>query len=181
MPAPLHATDETFLFTTPTGRPIDEERFVEKHWHRAIRATGIRPRKFTRHTFISAALSKEANLKWVARYCGTSVEMIDEHYGKWLGDDGGQLAILATHRPGLGGATFGETFRGAPENVEQARGGRFEPGSGDEERPTETPPTTRTSGDENAEGPESAEPEKALDDQAPTRKKGNGSRSEPER
>src|SRR5205823_12874290 len=56
----------------------------------------IRPRKFTRHTFISAALSKEANLKWVARYCGTSVEMIDEHYGKWLGDDGGQLAILAT-------------------------------------------------------------------------------------
>ena len=96
MPAPLHATDETFLFTTPTGRSIDEERFVEKHWHRAIRATGIRPRKFTRHTFISAALSKEANLKWVARYCGTSVEMIDEHYGKWLGDDGGQLAILAT-------------------------------------------------------------------------------------
>jgi len=52
MPAPLHATDETFLFTTPTGRPIDEERFVEKHWHRAIRATGIRPRKFTWHTFI---------------------------------------------------------------------------------------------------------------------------------
>ena len=89
-PAPLHATDETILFTTPTGRPIDEERFVEKHWHRAIRATGIRPRKFyaTRHTFISAALSKGASLKWVARYCGTSVEMIDEHYGKGLGDDG---------------------------------------------------------------------------------------------
>src|SRR5262249_6769897 len=59
--------------------------------------TSIRPRKFyaTRHTFISVALSKGANLKWVARYCGTSVEMIDEHYGKWLGDDGGQLAILA--------------------------------------------------------------------------------------
>jgi integrase len=68
MPAPLHATDETFLFTTPTGRPIDEERFVEKHWHRAIRATRIRPRKFqaTRHTFISVALNKGANFKCVS-------------------------------------------------------------------------------------------------------------------
>jgi integrase len=103
MSAPLHATDETCVFTTPTGRPIDEERFVEKHWHRAIRATGIRPRKFyaTRHAFISVALTKGANLKWVARYCGTSVEMVDEHYGKWLGDDGGQLAILAP-RPTAG-------------------------------------------------------------------------------
>src|SRR5437764_8189544 len=80
----------------------------------------------------SAALSEGANLKWVARYCGTSVEMIDEHYGKWLGDDGGQLAILATGRTGdeypqlravsgARGATFGETFRGAPENAAQAR------------------------------------------------------------
>jgi len=24
MPAPLHATDEAFLFTTPTGRPVDD-------------------------------------------------------------------------------------------------------------------------------------------------------------
>ena len=71
-------------------------------------------------------------MKWVARYCGTSVEMIDEHYGKWLGDDGGQLAILTSGRiadeqshlravSGLGSATFGETFPGASKSVEQAR------------------------------------------------------------
>jgi integrase len=55
---PLHRTEEAFVFTTQAGRPLDEERFVEKHWHRALRATGIRPRKFyaTRHTFISLTL-----------------------------------------------------------------------------------------------------------------------------
>ena len=43
----------------------------------------MRPRKFyaTRHTFISVALSKGCNLKWVAEYCGTSVEMIEKSYG----------------------------------------------------------------------------------------------------
>src|SRR5262249_1998246 len=56
---PLHVTPETFVFTTPTGLPLDTDRFVELRWHRALRATGIRPRKFyaTRHTFISIALS----------------------------------------------------------------------------------------------------------------------------
>ena len=58
MPQPLHVTADDFVFTTATGRPVDEERFVQQHWHRALRATAIRPRKFyaTRHTFISASL-----------------------------------------------------------------------------------------------------------------------------
>jgi len=51
---------------------------------------GIRPRKFyaTRHTFISVAVSKGCNLKWVAEYCGTSVEMIEKSYGRYITDDG---------------------------------------------------------------------------------------------
>src|SRR5262249_50654607 len=75
---------------TPAGNPIDEDRFVRQHWPKALRATGLRPRKFhaTRHTFISCALSQGVNLKWLADYCGTSVAMIEDHYGRWLrGDD----------------------------------------------------------------------------------------------
>ncbi len=47
MPAPLHASDDGFVFTTMVGTPLDQESFVEKHWHRALRAAGVRPRKFS--------------------------------------------------------------------------------------------------------------------------------------
>ena len=60
-------------------------------------------RKFyaTRHTFISIALTRGVNLKWLADYCGTSVAMIEKHYGRFLpeGDDyqlqllGGNISI----------------------------------------------------------------------------------------
>jgi integrase len=89
MPAPLHRDGDGFVFTTPTGRPVDRDRFVAQHWRRSIRAADLRPRKFyaTRHTFISLAMTKGMPLKLVATYCGTSVEMIEQHYGKWLADD----------------------------------------------------------------------------------------------
>jgi hypothetical protein len=95
---PLHAAEDVFVFTTQVGTPLDEEAFVAKHWRRAIRATGIRPRKFyaTRHTFISWALTRGANLEWIADYCGTSVEMIERHYGRYVHGDDGQLALLST-------------------------------------------------------------------------------------
>ena len=71
--------------------------FGEKQWQRALTATLIRPRPFynCRHTFISVACTRGVNLKWLADYCGTSVEMIERHYAKWLGgDDGVQLAKM---------------------------------------------------------------------------------------
>ena len=36
----------------------------------------------------------DANLKWIADRCGTSVEMIERHYAKWLGADDEQLALV---------------------------------------------------------------------------------------
>jgi hypothetical protein len=89
MPQPLHVTADDFVFTTPTGRPVDEERFVQQHWHRALRATAIRPRKFyaTRHTFISASLEAGYKIKRLADYCGMSVEMIERHYAGYLRDE----------------------------------------------------------------------------------------------
>ena len=62
---------------------------MQQHWHRALRATAIRPRKFyaTRHTFISASLEAGYNIKRLADYCGTSVEMIERHYAGYLRDE----------------------------------------------------------------------------------------------
>lgn len=38
-----------------------------------------------RHTFISMGLTKGVKIRWLAEYCGTSVAMIEKHYGKYLG------------------------------------------------------------------------------------------------
>jgi hypothetical protein len=62
-----------------------------------LRALGIRPRKFdaTRHTFISVALTAGVNVKFLAEQCGTSVAMIERHYGRYLaGDVESQLRLL---------------------------------------------------------------------------------------
>jgi hypothetical protein len=59
----------------------------------------IRPRKFyaTRHTFISVALTAGVNLKWLAEQCGTSLAMIEKHYGRFLARDvEAQLQLLAS-------------------------------------------------------------------------------------
>src|SRR5262245_7958382 len=84
---PLHVAEDTFVFTTTAGTPVNEERFVEKHWRPALRATGIRPRKFyaTRATFISQTLEAQViPIKKLADYCGTSVAMIEQHYADWM-------------------------------------------------------------------------------------------------
>jgi integrase len=39
------------------------------------------------HTFISIGLTNGLKIKWLAEYCGTSVAMIEKHYGKYLGGD----------------------------------------------------------------------------------------------
>jgi hypothetical protein len=57
----------------------------------------IRPRKFyaTRHTFISIALTRGVNMKWLAEQCGNSVGTIERHYGKFLvGEAAAQLRLL---------------------------------------------------------------------------------------
>ena len=153
MPQPLHLTADDFVFTTATGRPVDEERFVQQHWHRALRATAIRPRKFyaTRHTFISASLEAGYNIKRLADYCGTSVEMIERHYAGYLRDEtpeeilrlGGQPSAPSNtphhtpspSAPSVKTGTLPGTFRRARRSSGQvanvigemlAEGGRFE-------------------------------------------------------
>lgn len=70
--------------------PIEQREWPKDHWRRVLRGLDIRPRKFyaTRHTFISVALTAGVNLKWLGEYCGTSVAMIESHYGRYLERDG---------------------------------------------------------------------------------------------
>jgi hypothetical protein len=85
--SPLHVEPNAYAFTNArTGGQINQSEWAREFWHRPLRACGIRPRKFyaTRHTFISVALTVGVNIKYLAEYCGTSVAMIERHYGRFL-------------------------------------------------------------------------------------------------
>ena len=86
---PLHVSEEIPVFLNQEGRPCDFHTWRAKIWYRALRAKEIRVRKpYTmRHTFISVGLTNGVKIKWLAEYCGTSVAMIEKHYGKYLGGD----------------------------------------------------------------------------------------------
>jgi len=155
----------------------------------------VRPRKFyaTRHSFISAALTRGVNLKWLADYCGTSVDMIERHYGRCMQDDHGQLVLfargpeqLATRAAaGAESATFRATFRGALVSTRtgRAEGGRFELGDADPAAHAGNPLPTETSCDSSTD--ESAQPESRNTPNGPeeTRqtRNGSGSRKRPGR
>jgi integrase len=80
------------------GEPLNFHTWRGGIWYRILRGAGVKERKpySTRHTFISIGLSNNVNPKWIAEYCGTSVAMIDKHYGKYVRNDSEeQLAKLA--------------------------------------------------------------------------------------
>ena len=75
----------------------------------------------------------------------TSLEMLDRHYGRWMGDEAGQLALLtdtpqappdalARRAGGRRTGTFPEPFARLRKCATQhAKGGRFEPVHADDE------------------------------------------------
>jgi hypothetical protein len=77
------------VFLNHEGEPVDFHTWRAKIWYRALRAKEVRVRKpYTmRHTSISVGLTNGVKIKWPAEYCGTSVAMIEKHYGKYLGGD----------------------------------------------------------------------------------------------
>jgi integrase len=106
---PLHFTEDTPVFLNHDGEPINFHTWRAKIWYRTLRAKEIRVRKpYTmRHTFISVGLTNGVKIKWLAEYCGTSVAMIEKHYGKYLGGDSEeQLSRLF----GAKSATLSATF-----------------------------------------------------------------------
>ncbi len=82
-------TESDYFFINKEGAPIDPDQWRKDYWYKALRALGIRERKFynTRHTFISLALTAGENLKGIAEHCGTSVIMIENNYGRYMRAD----------------------------------------------------------------------------------------------
>jgi integrase len=89
---PLRVEPNSYVFTDGQGKPIDQSEFA-RGFQAVLRVLKIRPRPFynLRHTFISIALTLGSNPKWIAEQTGTSVAMIQEHYGKYIRDDGDAL------------------------------------------------------------------------------------------
>jgi integrase len=97
---PLHVAPDSYVFTNDEGRPIDQNEFGRK-FQDVLRVLKIRPRPFynTRHTYISIALTLGCNPKWIAEQTGTSLAMIEKHYGKYIRDDGDALLRAYVESP----------------------------------------------------------------------------------
>jgi len=99
---PLHVTESNYVFLNQEGQPLNFHTWRGGVWYRILRGASIRERKpyACRHTFISVGLSKGVSIKWLAEYCGTSVAMIEKHYGRYVKNDAAeQLSKLVAVTP----------------------------------------------------------------------------------
>lgn len=115
---PLRVEPNSYVFTDGQGNPIDQSEFA-RGFQAVLRVLNMRARPFynTRHTFISVALTEGTNQKWIAEQTGTSIAMIQEHYGKYIRDDGdaalrAYVEKLKSDKVGRKTGTFAETLVG---------------------------------------------------------------------
>jgi integrase len=83
------------LFPSAKGGYFDLHNFRNRNWRRAQKAAGITPLRRVydlRHTFATFALRAGISTFDLSRYMGTSLAMIDRHYGH-LARDGREHAI----------------------------------------------------------------------------------------
>jgi integrase len=79
--------DTPLLFPAPRGGLLDLNHFRPREWTPAVAAAGIaRPARIydLRSTFASDALTAGVGIHALARIMGTSVRMIERHYGTLL-------------------------------------------------------------------------------------------------
>jgi integrase len=96
----------SLVFPSPTGGYFDLHNFRNRHWRPAQRSAGIEPLRRIydlRHTFATFALRAGVSTFDLSRYMGTSLAMIDRHYGH-LARDGREHAIRLL-----------DTFAGSPQ------------------------------------------------------------------
>ena len=86
--------DRPLLFAAPEGGPLNLDNFRKRVWSPAIDAAGVNKPATPydlRDTFASNALAAGVTVFELARVMGTSVRMIERHYGALL--DGAHAAI----------------------------------------------------------------------------------------
>jgi integrase len=102
--------DTPLVFPAPAGGTLNADNFRRRQWAPAIEASGIaRPARIydLRSTFASDALAAGVGVFTLARIMGTSVRMIERHYGALLDGAGaaiaGRLDALDAERDGVAG------------------------------------------------------------------------------
>lgn len=80
---PRRTDKDEFVFRTRAGAPLTEDNFYRREWLPALRDLRIPVRPFynTRHTYITTLLDAGATPLFVCRQTGTSLAMIERHYG----------------------------------------------------------------------------------------------------
>jgi integrase len=87
--------DTPLLFPAPDGGPLDLHNFRRRQWNPAITSSGVvKPARIydLRSTFASNALAAGVTVFELARVMGTSVLMIERHYGALLDGAGAGIA-----------------------------------------------------------------------------------------
>jgi integrase len=87
--------DVPLLFPAPGGGLLNLDNFRRREWSPAIEASGVRtPARIydLRSTFASNALAAGVSVFELARIMGTSVRMIERHYGALLDGSGAEIA-----------------------------------------------------------------------------------------
>jgi len=82
--------DTRLVFPGPRGAHVNLRNFRRREWHPALDAPGVPPRRLyaLRSTFASQALAAGVSVFELARIMGTSVRMIERHYGALLQGSG---------------------------------------------------------------------------------------------
>jgi integrase len=91
----LPPSDNPILFPNARGGRIDFRVFARRHWKPAQEAAGIEPHRDLydmRHTYATFALRAGVPVFAVSRFIGSSIAMIDRHYGH-LANDSRQHAV----------------------------------------------------------------------------------------
>ncbi len=80
---PEHCDPEGLIFPSPNGKFIDQHNFANRAWKAILNKCGVPYRKpyQCRHTFISLCAEENMNSLAIARWTGTSMKMIENHYG----------------------------------------------------------------------------------------------------
>jgi integrase len=94
--------DTPLLFPAPAGGVMDLHNFRNREWAPAVEASGVRrPARIydTRSTFASRALAAGVSAFELARVMGTSVAMIERHYGTLIEGAAADISRLTPSTP----------------------------------------------------------------------------------
>ena len=95
--------DTPLLFPAAEGGHVTLDNWRLRVWYPALDAAGLDRRGpyDLRHTFATEALAAGVSIFRLSRLMGTSVEIIDRHYGHLVRDDEDHVRTLLAARSGV--------------------------------------------------------------------------------